>query len=1266
MKFTPTILSVFTIFFLNSFLSIGQAGYIDQNFNRNIYEKYPNGFYLPGTQKITANHIQNDGKILIGTDMINGILRRLNPDASIDTTFNNSSIYNSKVYDIDVQTDNKIIVVGSFDVYINNICSPYKNIIRLNPNGSIDTTFNLTCQTYGYIRSIKIQDDGKILIGGNFTYSGNYKNLIRLNQNGTIDTSFNMNIFIYDGITNMDLQSNGKIIAWGDLNLYLANEFQNIVRFEADGSLDSTFNVGYSAGINTIIVQPDDKILISGSFSNIQGFARKGIARLESSGNIDLTFDPGIGAPSGTIKTIFLLSNNKILVGGSFTSYNYISIQACFVRLYPDGNLDQTLNSSILNTDGPIDLINVGPNGNILLCGQFEGFCGKYRNKIASLKSDYSFDDSFNPKPGFSGDYLHNPINPTVNYGISAPQITFVQPNGKIFVAGIFKYYNDTITNQMVRLKKNGTIDTTFFFNEWLGGTILTAILQSDGKILVGGNIAYVNGQNSRYGLMRIHENGSLDTSFNPDFGIGSHIKKIILQNDGKILLLGQFSEFNGTQVNNIIRLNLDGSLDINFNVGAGTNGQIHTGEITESGKIIISGIFSQYNDVSRNNVALLNSDGSLDLQFNPGSGPNSSSNPIVESILSLPNGKFILAGNFDSYNNQPCKNIAWINSNGDFDSTFQNIGIGYQSFYQYISTLKKQPDGKILIAGKFDFFNNLSGLNIVRILENGEIDSSFLFNNTSGTHGLITNFSLLNNGQILLIGGDINSYNISYNYNVMQNNVILLQNDIDSLFNLQLHFSNINNISCINPGSVTAYATGVPFFSYQWENFTTNDNSIQVINTPGIYNCTVTNTNGESNSSSILIEGPSSSGFDLKQNLFANCFRPGFQSSIGIDAFNEGCIPTSGQLKLIHDSLLTFVSSVPSPSYQIGDTLIWNYSEITYDSLHVITNIEFTVSPLAIIGDSITLHSIITPINNDTDSTNNFKKYKFPVVNGYDPNIKSVYPIGECTPHFIDSNELLTYTIQFQNTGNSEAINIMVLDSLDPDLDINSVRIVGKSHNMWTEVVEGNILKFHFDNINLIDSTTNEVESHGYLIYEVKPSINTIPGSIIKNDASIFFDFNSPIYTNYVFNTISDGSEFINDTITVTAIDQYNLNSTIYNETGSYIQTHINNYGCEVNIVLNLTIQSTDGINEISQSQFTIFPNPSYDNITLDFGQKLDNINISISDIQGVHVFNKSNLTGEKVILDISNLKTGIYFLSIKDGLGKTYNEKIKISKIN
>ena len=146
-----------------------------------------------------------------------------------------------------------------------------------------------------------------------------------------------------------------------------------------------------------------------------------------------------------------------------------------------------------------------------------------------------------------------------------------------------------------------------------------------------------------------------LDTFFNPGSGVDIWINSIILQADNKILISGNFTKYNNVSRNHIARLNPDGSLESTFNPDRGANFLIWTTTLQPDGKILIGGNFTQYNGTPRNRLARLNSDGSLDTTFNPGTRTNS----LLWAITLQPDGKILIGGGFYQYNDTPRDRIA-------------------------------------------------------------------------------------------------------------------------------------------------------------------------------------------------------------------------------------------------------------------------------------------------------------------------------------------------------------------------------------------------------------------------------------------------------------------------------------------------------------------------------------------------------------------------------------------------------------------------------
>jgi len=282
---------------------------------------------------------------------------------------------------------------------------------------------------------------------------------------------------------------------------------------------------------------------------------------------------------------------------------------------------------------------------------------------------------------------------------------------------------------------------------------------------------------------------------------------------------------------------------------------------------------------------------------------------------------------------------------------------------------------------------------------------------------------------------------------------------------------------------------------------------------------------------------------------------------------------------------------------------LTWDFSNWDNSTTQFLSTLNFQVDTFANIGDRICFEVKITPTVGDADSLNNTKNYCFNVVNSYDPNDKQVYPQGVCKENYTLKDKPLTYTVRFQNTGNAEAIDIYILDTLSTYLNPNSVRVIGGSHKpLITEVLNNNILKFRFDNINLPDSTSNLKGSQGYVTYEVSPYIGLNNETVINNGAAIYFDFNKPVLTNKTKNTLTDVLPTVSTkTLTAATSSTYSLNGQRYTAAGRYTQYLYTANGCDSAIVLNLSIIT--GLQEMGNQTLNIYPNPfaNYFDIALD-----------------------------------------------------------------
>ena len=292
--------------------------------------------------------------------------------------------------------------------------------------------------------------------------------------------------------------------------------------------------------------------------------------------------------------------------------------------------------------------------------------------------------------------------------------------------------------NQLVPRVKFSPILTGGFSDE-----ISDMILQSDGKIVVVGYFSQYNTVTANY-IIRLNSDGTRDTSFNTGSGFNSYPYGIVQQTDGKFVIIGNFTSYNGVSANRIIRLNLDGSVDTSFSVGSGFNDMATVIAIQPDNKIIIAGNFTSYNGSSINRIIRLNSDGTRDTSFNTGSGFKN--NYSVDGLGVLSNGQIIVAGSFDRYNGALCPNMIKLNSNGTRDTSFQYTGTTSSSS-KNINTIHITLDlingaDKITIA-IYDSSTNASFLE--RYLSNGYLDTVILSGSSSNSvNGVITAIHLI------------------------------------------------------------------------------------------------------------------------------------------------------------------------------------------------------------------------------------------------------------------------------------------------------------------------------------------------------------------------------------------------------------------------------------------------------------------------------------------------------------------------------------------
>lgn len=248
-----------------------------------------------------------------------------------------------------------------------------------------------------------------------------------------------------------------------------------------------------------------------------------------------------------------------------------------------------------------------------------------------------------------------------------------------------------------------------------------------------------------------------------------------------------------------------------------------------------------------------------------------------------------------------------------------------------------------------------------------------------------------------------------------------------------------------------------------------------------------------------------------------ATPFVPGFDNSLFIRVNNPGTNVSDCELTLVLDDDLQYLNAAPTPSQITGNTLKW---EIWVLSPLAFRDIKISVgTPTStLVGTEIEMEATVQEINGAADLTpeNNASKINTAVVSSFDPNDKQVSPLIY-TMDSLANRTPLDYTIRFQNTGNFPAAFVYLLDTISPNLDFSTFKLLASSHPVTVSARYGKVVEFFFDNINLSDSLTDEPESHGFVRYSVVPKQQLSPGIAVQNTAHIYFDYNLPVTTNTV-----------------------------------------------------------------------------------------------------------------------------------------------------
>lgn len=594
---------------------------------------------------------------------------------------------------------------------------PAPDLWRSLPSGQADAVFNANVAAQrlpaqGQVRAMVEAADRKLLLLLE-------SSLIQLNADGTLDTGFQVGTV--SGLLSTILrQTDGKILLGGNFTEYGGQPAQRVVRLLPTGALDPSFKAEVGASgrysselVSTLALQADGKILVGGTFETVQSQSRRALARLLPTGALDASFAPATTVAT-VISTVAVQPDGNILVAAYNGTQAVAASFQSVVRLTPAGQLDATFRVASGLTPvslRPQPMLVVQPDGRILMgVEQQNHFPGQ--GYVLRLLANGTLDATW--RAPYFGD-------------TNGPTSMQLLPNGQVLTSnmGVRLRSASGPSSSVGLLNTDGSYNNTFAPKFQIPGLVKTVVAQPDGKLIVSGSFTEINGEEVQH-LARIHANGALDLPFSQNCKLGGPSyfpvqTKVVLQPDGKVLLGGSFETVGGQAQVALARLLPSGQLDASFAADLTRGAVVDCLGLQASGSVVAAGSYLIPSNPQAATLARFRPSGQLDPTFVAPVGWW-----LIRDLVVQPDDRIVLAGYLPAAINSTANNaLRRLLPDGASDNSFAVTGLGPAPGV-YLTHVRRNATGNLMLGGMFTDIQGHATKTVARLQANGAVDGAF------------------------------------------------------------------------------------------------------------------------------------------------------------------------------------------------------------------------------------------------------------------------------------------------------------------------------------------------------------------------------------------------------------------------------------------------------------------------------------------------------------------------------------------------------------